>query len=295
MGHRREEEIVDAKKVGVIGSGVIGTGVAQDFAQNGFRVVVVDISEEALARARAAVRQDVRLYALYGAEKPVEDPDEVLAAMTFTADYEMLADVDYVVENVTENWDIKKKVYEQIDVICPASTIFGVNTSCISITRVASVTKRPAHVIGVHFMNPVPLKSIVEVIRGYHTSEETIAVTAELLARMGKESIVIDDMPGFVSNRLMTFMINEAAYLVQERVGSAADIDRIIRESYGHKMGPLETADLIGVDTILYSMEVLYQSFDDSKFRPCPLLKRMVDAGLLGRKCGRGFYTYHED
>ena len=286
---------MDIETVGVIGAGVIGTGVAQDFAQSGYRVVVVDISPEALARAQSDIERNVRLYTLYGAQKQIDDPAQVLMQMTFTTDYEALAEVSYVVENVTENWEIKKGVYERIDHVCCASTIFGVNTSCISITRIGSLTGRPSQVIGVHFMNPVPLKAIVEVIRGYHTSDETLTITKDLLARAGKESVVVNDMPGFVSNRLMTFMINEAAYLVQEQVSSVEDIDQIIKASYGHKMGPLETADLIGVDTILYSMQVLYESFDDSKFRPCPLLKKMVDAGLLGRKSGRGFYTYYEE
>jgi 3-hydroxybutyryl-CoA dehydrogenase len=283
---------MDLETVGVIGAGVIGTGVAQDFAQTGYRVIVVDISQKALNQAQQVIRQNTRLYELYGTKKPIEDPDEVLRLITFTTDDQALAEVPYLVENVTENWQIKKELYIRIDQICPETTIFAVNTSCISITRIASVTGRPTQVIGLHFMNPVPLKPVVEMIRGYHTSDETVARTNEILQRMGKESILVNDMPGFVSNRLMTFMINEAAYMVQEQVASVEDIDRILKTCYGHKMGPLETADLIGVDTILHSMEVLYESFNDSKFRPCPLLKKMVDAGLLGRKSGRGFYPY---
>jgi 3-hydroxybutyryl-CoA dehydrogenase len=170
--------------------------------------------------------------------------------------------------------------------------VFAVNTSAISITRIASVTSRAPQVIGMHFMNPVPLKPMVEVIRGYHTSEQTIDTAKALVAAMDKECIVVNDSPGFVTNRVMMLTINEAIFMVQEQVSSVVEIDRLFKQCFGHKMGPLETADLIGLDTILLSIEVLYESFNDSKYRPCPLLKQMVDAGLYGRKSGRGFYTY---
>ena len=193
---------------------------------------------------------------------------------------------------MTEDWEIKKEVYEAIDRICPPRCVFAVNTSCISITKVGAVTRRPSQVIGMHFMNPVPLKATVEVIRGFHTSEETIATARSFLAGMGKQAIVVNDFPGFVSNRVLMPMVNEAAMLVQDGVAPAEDIDRLFKQCFGHKMGPLETADLIGLDTILKSIVVLHESFGDSKYRPCPLLVKMVDAGLLGRKSGRGFYTY---
>ncbi|MGH2478967.1 MAG: 3-hydroxyacyl-CoA dehydrogenase family protein, partial [Ktedonobacteraceae bacterium] len=207
--------------------------------------------------------------------------------------YDLFTDVDFVIENATEKWEVKKPIYEQIDLICPREVIFAVNTSAISITRVGSVTKRPDQVIGTHFMNPVPMKNTVEVIRGYHTSTETIATTRDLLASMGKEGIVVNDMPGFVSNRVLMLTVNEAIYLVQDQVATAEDVDRVFKSCFGHPMGPLETADLIGLDTILYSVDVLYESYNDSKYRPCPLLKKMVDAGLYGRKSGQGFYTYN--
>jgi 3-hydroxybutyryl-CoA dehydrogenase len=167
-----------------------------------------------------------------------------------------------------------------------------VDTSCYSITRVGALTQRPDKVIGIHFMNPVPLKPTVEVIKGWHTSPETIAITNALLKRMGKDSVLVNDSPGFVSNRILMLTVNEAAFTVQDGVANAQEVDEIFKKCFGHKMGPLETADLIGLDTILYSVEVLHESFGDSKYRPCPLLKKMVDAGLLGRKSGQGFYKY---
>lgn len=280
--------------VGVIGAGVMGTGVAQNLAQAGYDVVLVDLSEEILAHAKETIINSVRLQRLMDRSKH-QSPGvaEILQHINFVTDYRLFTDVEFVIENTTEKWDIKKSVYDQIDTICPERTIFAVNTSAISITRVGSVTRRPDRVIGTHFMNPVPMKDTVEVIRGYHTSEETIATTRELLETMGKTGIVVNDMPGFVSNRVLMLTINEAVYLVQDQVASAEEVDTIFESCFGHKMGPLKTGDLIGLDTILYSIEVLYESYNDSKYRPCPLLKKMVDAGLHGRKNGQGFYLYH--
>ena len=287
-----------SQKIGVIGAGVIGNGVAQDFAQAGYSVVLIDLAEDILQKTRTTIQQNVRLYRFYD-KRPASqgrdhNPESVLERISFSTDYQQLKDVSYVVENVTEQWAIKEKVYQQLDAICPSETIFAVNTSCIPITKVASLTQRPAQIIGAHFMNPVPVKDTVEVIRGYHTSEETIARTQTLLASLGKKMILTNDSPGFVSNRVLMLTVNEAIFLVQEGVASASDVDQIFKNCFGHKMGPLETADLIGLDTILYSVEVLYESFNDSKYRPCPLLKKMVDAGLYGRKSGQGFYAYSE-
>ncbi|WXB00357.1 3-hydroxyacyl-CoA dehydrogenase NAD-binding domain-containing protein [Pendulispora brunnea] len=278
--------------VGVVGAGVMGVGVAQDLAQTGHHVVLVDISDQVLERARKEIRNGVRAFALFGKAERKIDVKEVLERITFTTDYARLANVDFVIENVTEKWPIKKEVYERIDPICRPEVVFAVDTSAISITRVGSVTKRPAQVLGMHFMNPVPLKPMVEVIRGFHTTEGTIDTGKRLLAEMNKSAVVVEDVPGFVSNRVLMLTINEAVFLVQDRVASAADVDKIFKGCFEHKMGPLETADLIGLDTILYSIEVLYESFNDDKYRPCPLLKKMVDAGLHGRKSGRGFYDY---
>jgi 3-hydroxybutyryl-CoA dehydrogenase len=285
-------QAMSVQTVGVVGAGVMGVGVAQNLAQAGLRVVLLDVSTEVLKRARDDIVKNLRFSLLFskaGEREPVED---VIERITFTTDYALFAQADFVIENVTEKWDIKKPVYKQLDAVCPAHCIFAANTSAISITRIASATGRPARVLGMHFMNPVPMKSMVEMIRGYHTSDETIEAAGRLLSNMGKEWIVVNDMPGFVSNRVLMLMVNEAIFLVQDGVASAPEVDTIFKSCFGHKMGPLETADLIGLDTILYSVEVLYESFNDSKYRPCPLLKKMVDAGLYGRKSGQGFYTY---
>lgn len=278
--------------VGVVGAGVMGVGVAQNLAQTGHRVILVDISEERLRRAGDEIRQGIRSQILLKKVKLAESPEQILERVTRTSDLAKLADAQFVIENVTESWEAKKPVWEQLDRICPAETVLAANTSAISITRFGSVTRRPDKVVGIHFMNPVPMKRMVEVIRGFHTSNETIETTRGVLGAMGKELVVVEDSPGFVSNRVLMLTINEAIFLVQDRVASAEDVDRIFKGCFGHPMGPLETGDLIGLDTILLSLEVLYESFNDSKYRPCPLLRKMVDAGLHGRKSGRGFYQY---
>jgi 3-hydroxybutyryl-CoA dehydrogenase len=283
---------MNIQTVGVVGAGVMGTGVAQNLAQAGFRVILLDVSSTVLKRAKNEIAKNIRFSLLFNKAKLHEPIEDSIERITFTTEYAPFADADFVIENATEKWDIKKPIYEQLDAVCPERCIFAANTSAISITRIASSTQRPSNVLGMHFMNPVPLKSMVEMIRGYHTSDETIEAAKGLLATMGKECIVVNDMPGFVSNRVLMLMVNEAIYLIQDQVAVAGDIDTIFKSCFGHKMGPLETADLIGLDTILYSIEVLYESFNDSKYRPCPLLKKMVDAGLYGRKSGQGFYTY---
>lgn len=277
--------------VGVVGAGVMGVGVAQNLAQTGHRVVLVDIADPVLERAKQEMKNGLRALSLFN-KKAAVDAKEVMERVRFTTDYELLAESDFVVENVTEKWPLKKEVYARIDAICRPEIVFAANTSAISITRIGSATRRAPKVVGMHFMNPVPMKPMVEVIRGFHTSEETIGEAKRFLAEMNKECIVVEDSPGFVSNRVLMLTINEAVFLLQERVASAAEVDRIFKTCFGHKMGPLETADLIGLDTILYSIEVLHESFNDDKYRPCPLLKKMVDAGLHGRKSGRGFYPY---
>ncbi|MEO5344043.1 MAG: 3-hydroxyacyl-CoA dehydrogenase family protein [Gammaproteobacteria bacterium SHHR-1] len=278
--------------IGVIGSGVMGSGVAQDLAQHNMSVVLVDISERALEKAKQEIHRNVRFAGLMQPGSLGGDPDQVLARIQFTTELEALADVDFLIENVVEKWEVKQDLYQTIDPIVRKDCIFAADTSAISITRIASLTQRPERVIGMHFMNPVPMKAMVELIRGFHTSEETIQTAKVLLKQMGKDAILVNDMPGFVSNRVLMLMVNEAAFLVQDQVAEAADVDKIFKSCFGHKMGPLETIDLIGVDTILYSLEVLYESYNDPKYRPCPLLKKMTYAGLLGRKSGQGFYKY---
>ncbi len=276
--------------VGVIGAGVMGVGVAQNLAQTGHEVILVDTSEAILAEALATIRHNCRMSRLLGG--PALDADAVLAKISVGVGADSVAKADVIIENVTENWDIKRAVYRELDAACGPDTVFIVNTSAISITKVASVTSRPAQVIGVHFMNPVPAKPAVELIPGFHTSPETILRTKELLTAMGKKAIPVKDACGFISNRVLMLTVNEAAYLVYEGVADAEAVDEVFRSCFGHPMGPLQTADLIGVDTILYSVEVLYEHYSDSKYRPCPLLRQMTDAGLHGRKSGRGFYDY---
>lgn len=281
--------------VGVLGAGVMGGGVAQNLAQTGHEVILVDVSDEVLERARDEIRSNLRMATLLGNAGKGEPADEVLGRITFTLSYDQLGDADFLVENVPEKPDLKREVYERVDRICSESCVFAANTSAISITRIGSFTDRPDRVLGMHFMNPVPLKQTVEVIRGHHTSEQTLERARELLGRMGKEGIVVQDFPGFVSNRVLMLTINEAVWLIQDGVSTAEDVDRIFTSCFGHKMGPLQTGDLIGLDTILYSLEVLYESYNDPKFRPSPLLRKMVDAGLHGRKSGHGFYPWDSD
>ncbi|MEH2158035.1 3-hydroxyacyl-CoA dehydrogenase family protein [Nostoc sp.] len=283
---------MNIQTVGVVGAGVMGVGVAQNLAQTGHQVILVDISEDILDKAKYEIRNNIRFQGFFQKSDNTETPDSVLNRIEFSTNYKFLEKADFVVENVTEKWDIKKQVYSLLDSICPADSVFAANTSAIPITRIASVTKRADKVIGMHFMNPVPMKSMVEMIRGFHTSEETIEIGKKFLAQIGKECIIVNDSPGFVSNRVLMLTINEAVFLLQDQVSTAEDIDKIFKTCFGHKMGPLETADLIGLDTILFSIEVLYESFNDSKYRPCTLLKKMVDAGLHGKKSGKGFYVY---
>ncbi len=288
--------------VGVVGAGVMGRGVAQALAQSRHRVVLLDNRQGALDDARAELIGQIRFAGLFRkgapgpgagpAPTPSEDSQRVLERISFGTDLELLRDADFVIENVPERFAVKEAVYRRLDGLCPARCIFASNTSAIPITRIASATRRPAKVIGTHFMNPVPLKGTVEVIRGEKTSDETLRATIDLLSAMGKESIVVRDSPGFVSNRVLMLTINEAIFLVQDGVASVEDVDRLFRQCFGHKMGPLETADLIGLDTILASIEVLRESFGDDKYRPCPLLQEMVESGRLGRKSGQGFYPH---
>ncbi|OLZ67260.1 3-hydroxybutyryl-CoA dehydrogenase [Streptomyces sp. IMTB 2501] len=284
------------RTVGVVGAGTIGRGLAQSLAMTGHDVVLVDIAEAALGDALAQIRRDLRFARMLGAQSAGahEPVDTVLERIRPTTDHAELKAAEFVVENVVEDWDVKSEVYRILDSVCPADTVFAANTSCVPITRIGAQTRRPDRVLGMHFMNPVPLKPVVEVIRAVHTSDATVETALRLLSGMGKEGIVVNDSPGFVSNRVMMLAVNEAAYLVYEGVADAASVDRIFTTCFGHRMGMLETADLIGLDTILRSIEVLHERFGDSKYRPCPLLRQLVDAGYLGRKSGRGFHTYEQ-
>ena len=285
---------MEFKRVGVLGAGNIGIGVVTDLVLHGISAVVVDVSREILQRAQAEVLKNVRFAPLLSKTLPKVTKEEALQRMTLTTEIAQVASCDFVIENVTEDWGIKKAVYEELERSVPAGVRFGANTSCISITQIGSATRRPADVVGLHLMNPVHLKPTVEVIRGFHTSDAALDTLGALLSRLGKEAVVVQDLPGFVSNRISHLFMNEAAFVLQDGVSTAENIDTIFKKCFGHKMGPLETADLIGLDTVMRSLDVLYESFQDSKYRCCPLLRKFVHAGHLGRKTGRGFHVYPE-
>ncbi|HEU5230965.1 MAG TPA: 3-hydroxyacyl-CoA dehydrogenase family protein [Ktedonobacteraceae bacterium] len=278
--------------IGVVGAGVMGVGVAQNLAQTGHKVLLLDLTEDILRKAENELQKNMRFQRMLKKDQAQMSAAQVMDAITFTASYAPFADADFVIENASEQWAVKQEIHVRLDAVCPEHTVFAANTSAISITRIGAVTKRPARVLGIHFMNPVPLKPVVEVIRGFHTSDDTIAIAQRLLTSMGKQWIIVNDYPGFVSNRISHLFMNEAAFVVQDQVATAKDVDEIFTRCYGHAMGPLQTADLIGLDTVVDTLNVLYQSYQDPKFRCCPLLQKMVDAGLLGVKSGKGFYSY---
>jgi 3-hydroxybutyryl-CoA dehydrogenase len=278
--------------IGVIGAGNIGTGVITDLVLHGLHVIVVDISDTALRKAETEALKNIRFAPMFSKTLPRVSPEEARQRMTFTRELQDLAGCEMIIENVPEKWEIKRPIYEQLDAILPPEVCFGANTSCLSITKIAAATKRPSQVVGVHLMNPVHLKPTVEVIRGFHTSDRTIELLQALFAQLHKQSIIVGDLPGFVSNRISHVFMNEAAFVMQDQLATAEQVDQIFKQCFGHKMGPLETADLIGLDTVVNSLDVLYESFQDSKYRVCPLLRKLMDAGHLGRKTGRGFHIY---
>lgn len=284
--------LAEFTSVGVIGAGTMGIGVTADLVLHGIHTVLVDISTAQLEKAKEEIIQTVRFAPLVAKSLPRLTEQEVTDQIQLTTDLRHIQDCGFIIENVLEDWQTKALVYQQLDAICPPEVCFGMNTSCTSITKMGGVTSRPHKIVGIHLMNPVFLKPVVEVIRGYHTSEETLQQLNGLLGQLGKESIVVNDYPGFVSNRISHLFMNEAAFVLQDQVASVEAIDAVFKKCYGHTMGPLETADLIGLDTVVRSLDVLYESYNDTKFRCCPLLRKMVHAGLLGRKSGKGFYEY---
>ena len=279
------------KKIGVIGAGQMGHGIAQVAAQAGFEVIMKDIAPEFVEKGMSGIKRNLERSVKKG-RMTEEEKEKVLSRIHGTVDLEELKDVDMAIEAAIEDVELKKKIFEELDRITPEKAILATNTSSISITVIASATKRPEKVIGMHFMNPVPVMKLVEVIRGMATDDKTNNTIIELAKVMGKTPVEVNDYPGFVSNRVLLPMLNEAMYVVYEGVATPEAVDEVMKLGMNHPMGPLELADLIGLDTCLHIMEVLYEGFSDSKYRPCPLLKKMVAAGYLGRKTGRGFYTY---
>lgn len=284
--------VIRMKKIGVIGSGTMGRGVALIFAKNDYQVILVDNKEEVLELSRTEISNMVRIQQIINKSLEGKSSEEVISNIVFTTDYSQLIEMDFVIENVTEKIEVKQAVYQEIDSICKKDTIFAANTSCIPVTELGAFTQRPKSVIGIHFMNPVPMMKAAEVMIGFHTGEDTVKAAKELLSSVQVEPILIKDHAGFVSNRISHLMMNEAAYIVQEQEASKEAVDEVFRKCYGHKMGPLETADLIGIDTVVDSLDVLYHYYRERKFVCCPLLRRMVQAGLLGRKSGEGFFKY---
>ena len=280
-----------ADKLAVIGSGTMGAGIAQVAAVSGIEVLIVEVDRKAAETGRQRITSGVQR----GVDKgkiPAGERDRILARVRFASTLKEAADADFVVEAAPETEDLKQKIFAELDRECRKDVILASNTSSISITRIAAATGRADRIIGMHFFNPVPAMQLVEIIRAQATSDETFAATRDLAVRMGKTAVEVHDFPGFVSNRVLMPMINEATFALMEGVASAEAIDQVMVLGMNHPMGPLALADLIGLDVCLHTMEVLQRGHGDPKYRPCPLMRRMVDAGHLGRKTGHGFFTY---
>ena len=282
---------MEIKKIMVLGAGQMGGGIAQVCAQAGYQVVLRDIKDEFIEKGMKVIEKNLARSVEKG-RMTEEEKAAVLGRFTTTLTLEDGKDVDLVIEAILEDVKIKNETFAELDRICPPHAILASNTSSLPITQIAAATKRPEKVIGMHFMNPVPVMKLVEVIRGIATSDETYHVIDDLSKNLDKVPVEVNDFPGFVSNRILLPMINEAVYCVMEGVGTAEGIDTVMKLGMNHPMGPLALADLIGLDTCLAIMEVLYDGFKDTKYRPCPLLRKYVAAGWLGRKTGRGFYIY---
>ncbi|HYF91633.1 MAG TPA: 3-hydroxybutyryl-CoA dehydrogenase [Symbiobacteriaceae bacterium] len=278
----------------VVGAGQMGAGIAQVAAQAGLKAILRDIEQKFVDKGLAGIDKILARDVDKG-RKTAEEKAAILRRITGTTELAPAVEVDLVIEAVIENLDVKLKLFKELDGICPARAIFASNTSSLPITQLAAATKRPAQFIGMHFMNPVPVMKLVEVIRGIATSDETYDNIKSLAEQMGKTPVSVNDFPGFISNRVLLPMLNEAIFCFYEGVAGVEEIDTVMKLGMNHPMGPLTLADFIGLDTCLYIMNVLYEGYKDSKYRPCPLLVQMVQAGYLGKKTGRGFYTYNPD
>lgn len=286
---------MDVKQIAVIGSGTMGNGIAHVFAQHGFKVSLIDISKEALDRALKTISSNLDRQVAKGTLDQAAKQSTLNNIIVFTSIAEGSKNADLVVEAATENADLKLKIFTELDSCTPTKCILASNTSSISITRIASATKRSHKVIGMHFMNPVPVMKLVEVIRGYNTSDETSTTTMELSKKLGKIPVEVNDYPGFVANRILMPMINEAVYTLFEGIAGVEEIDSVMKLGMAHPMGPLQLADFIGLDVCLSILRVMHDGFGNPKYAPCPLLVNMVASGNLGRKSGSGFYEYAED
>lgn len=282
---------MEIKTFGVIGAGQMGNGIAQVAATAGLQVIMNDIKDEFVEKGFNTIRKILSRSVEKG-KIPEEEKEAILGRIKLSTDINDMKSVDFVVEAATENEAIKFSIFENLDTICPKQAILATNTSSIPIGRIAGKTKRPGKVIGMHFMNPVPVMKLVEIIPGIATSEDTFQLTWDLAKKFGKTPAKSEDYPGFIANRILMPMINEAVYCLYHGVGTREDIDTVMKLGMNHPMGPLALADLIGLDTCLAIMETLYAGFSDSKYRPCPLLRKYVEAGWLGRKTGKGFYEY---
>jgi 3-hydroxybutyryl-CoA dehydrogenase len=282
---------MNVKRVGVIGAGTMGNGIAQVFAQAGFDVRLIDAAPSALDRARAAIERSLGLFVEKG-RLSAADRDAALSRLSAGTSVDSLADADYVVEAVFEDLEVKRSLFARLDQITRPHVVLSSNTSSISITLLGAATNRADKVLGMHFMNPVPLMTLVELIRGQATSAEAMMTATELCIRLGKTAVESADYPGFIANRILMPMINEAIFALMEGVGTPESIDTVMKLGMNHPMGPLTLADFIGLDVCLAILEVLHSGLGDPKYRPCPLLRRMVAAGQLGRKTGQGFYKY---